>query len=117
MPPHRPQGHGQPLGANHIDLSYNAVALKAISDLQLGSCPQVILKVRQPSSLVYRPHHGVLPNYKHTGIIIRKSRVNTSRGKTFFGLNERSCSHETSIVNRAIIRPHLSLSLYHAYTQ
>ena len=34
------------------------------------------------------------------------------RGKTFFGLNERSCcSHETSIVNRAIIRPHLSLSL------
>ena len=25
------------------------------------SCPQDILKVRQPSSLVYRPSHGVLP--------------------------------------------------------
>ena len=27
-----------------------------------GSCPQDILKVRQPSSLVYRPRHGVLPD-------------------------------------------------------
>ena len=26
-----------------------------------GSCPQDIIKVRQPSSLVYRPRHGVLP--------------------------------------------------------
>ena len=61
MPPHCPQGHGQPQGANQIDPRYSADALKAVSDLQLGSCPQAILKVRQPSSLVYRPRHGVLP--------------------------------------------------------
>ena len=41
---------------------FGADALKAVSDLQLGSCPQAILKVRQPSSLVYRPRHGVLPS-------------------------------------------------------
>ena len=63
MPPHCPQGHGQPQGANQIDPRYSADALKAVSDLQLGSCPQAILKVRQPSSLVYRPRHGVLPKH------------------------------------------------------
>ena len=66
MPPHRPQGHGQPQGANQIDPRYSADALKAVSDLQLGSCPQAILKVRQPSSLVYRPRHGVLPIFFDT---------------------------------------------------
>ena len=58
MPPHRPQGHGQPPGANHIDLRYSADALKAISDLQLGSCPRAILKIHPPSSLDYRARHG-----------------------------------------------------------
>ena len=62
LPPHCPQGHGQPQGANQIDPRYSADALKAISDLQLGSCPQAILKVRQPSSLVYRPRHRILPD-------------------------------------------------------
>ena len=55
---HRPQGHGQPQGANHIDLRYSADALKAISDLQLGSRPRAILKIRPPSSLDYRARHG-----------------------------------------------------------
>ena len=58
MPPHRPQGHGQPQGANQIDPRYSADALKAVSDLQLGSCPQAILKIRLPSSLDYRARHG-----------------------------------------------------------
>ena len=58
MPPHRPRGHGRPQGANHIDLRYSADALKAISDLQLGSRPRAILKIRPPSSLDYRARHG-----------------------------------------------------------
>ena len=62
MPPHCPQGHDQPKGNNHIDPRYSADALKAISNLHLGSCPKAILKIWQPSSLVYRPGHGVLPN-------------------------------------------------------
>ena len=60
MPPHRPRGHGRPQGANHIDLRYSADALKAISDLQLGSRPRAILKIRPPSSLDYRARHGLL---------------------------------------------------------
>ena len=58
LPPHRPQGHGQLQGANHIDLRYSADALKAVSDLQLSSLPQVILKIHPPSSLDYRARHG-----------------------------------------------------------
>ena len=50
MPPHRLRGHGWPQGANHIDLRYSADALKAISDLQLGSRPRAILKIRPSSS-------------------------------------------------------------------
>ena len=64
MPPHRPQGHGQPQGANQIDPRYSADALKAVSDLQLGSRPQAILKIRLPSSLDYRAHHGPQTNVK-----------------------------------------------------
>ena len=59
MPPHRPRGHGRPQGANHIDLRYSADALKAISDLQLGSRPRAILKIHPPSSLDYRARHGL----------------------------------------------------------
>ena len=51
MPPHRPRGQGRPQGASHIDLRYSADALKAISDLQLGSRPRAILKIRPPSNL------------------------------------------------------------------
>ena len=58
MPPHRLRGHGWPQRANHIDLRYSADALKAISDLQLGSRPRAILKIRPPSSLDYRARHG-----------------------------------------------------------
>ena len=58
MPPHRPRGHGRPQGANHIDLRYSADALKAISDLQLGSRPRAILKFRPPSSLDYKACQG-----------------------------------------------------------
>ena len=57
-----PQGHGQPQGNNHIDLRYSVDALKAISDLQLGSCPRAILKIRPPSSLDYRARHGLQTN-------------------------------------------------------
>ena len=63
LPPHSPQGHGQPQGANHIDLRYSADALKAISDLQLGSRPRAILKIRPPSSLDYRARHGPQTNF------------------------------------------------------
>ena len=47
-----------PNGADDIDLRYSADALKAVSDLQLGSCPRAILKIRPPSSLDYRARHG-----------------------------------------------------------
>lgn len=38
----------------------------------MGSCPQDNLKVRQPSSLVYRPRHGVLPNFSSALLFIWK---------------------------------------------
>ena len=44
-----------------IDLRYIADPLKAISSLRLVPYPWGILKIRQLSSLVYRPRHGVLP--------------------------------------------------------
>ena len=71
LPLHCPKGHGQPQGANQIDPIYSAHALKTVSDLQLGSCPQAILKVRQPSSLVYRSRHGVLPKHSPNAAIKR----------------------------------------------
>ena len=45
--------------------------MKAITDLQSGSCPRAILKIRPPSSLDYRAHHGprqkVLLSYTYKG--------------------------------------------------
>ena len=48
-------------GTCHIfpRVSLDAGRLKFLA--YMGSCPQDILKVQQPSSLVYRPRHGVLP--------------------------------------------------------
>ena len=42
----------------HTDLRASADAMKAITDLQSGSRPRAILKIRPPSSLDYRAHHG-----------------------------------------------------------
>ena len=42
----------------HIDLRASADAMKAITDLQSGSRPRAILKIRPPSSLDYRARHG-----------------------------------------------------------
>ena len=42
----------------HTDLRASADAMKAITDLQSGSCPRSILKIRPPSSLDYRARHG-----------------------------------------------------------
>ena len=44
-----------------IDLRYSADPLKVVSSLRLVPYPWAILKIWQPSSLVYRPRHGLLP--------------------------------------------------------
>ena len=41
-----------------IDLRASADTMKAITDLQSGSRPRSILKIRPPSSLDYRARHG-----------------------------------------------------------
>ena len=41
-----------------IVLRYSADPLKAVSNLRLVPYPRAILKIRPPSSLDYRAHHG-----------------------------------------------------------
>ena len=60
--PRRNLVHPAPGNNGSIDLRYSADPLKAVSSLRLVPYPRAILKIRQPSSLVYRPRHGVLPN-------------------------------------------------------
>ena len=62
--PRRNLVHPAPENNNALVLRYSADPLKAVSGLRLVPYPRAILKIRQPSSLVYRPCYGVLPTYR-----------------------------------------------------
>ena len=80
----------------YIDLRASADAMKAITDLQSGSRPRAILKIRPPSSLDYRARHGpqtrTIPHF----IPLNKSNLPLqmqifSRIDTFRAIKQNKC--------------------------
>ena len=61
--------------------------MKAINDLQSGSCPRAILKICPPSSLDYRARHGPQTQVRSVFTSFLDARLNSGVKTLIFGLS------------------------------